>query len=362
MEITIQRDGCIAVREHGNDVYFADPDDQLAIFELFRAHTVFEDGLTLRQLMKALRPWKNVLNKAAWMNFDAWLTAADKTHVTDADDSDIDEEIVSVEIYCILDLHRFDNGTLNIDYHWDYHGKFAKPIDLGTGYLTDTCGLTFMSPKKFVNVPIIINSIPSIHDIAVGPPEGKRPILSETSPGAYERIELTPTLFETVILGLLDRLSFHGDPEVAEERGEQIAGMVADIKAREEAKDEVQAEYEEADDQPSETDAVDEAEEGGSLSMTFEEFDAMMGIKRDREREDAVFSLHRVLKAVTMPDEEIADLLGLTLLGLDEIKRGITAHFSTKAIVQMKMTVLTREQRKKIREMHPDLATEENQA
>lgn len=342
MEITIQRDGRIAVREHGEDVYFANPDDQLAIFKLFRARTVFEDGLTLRQLMKALRPWKNVLNKAAWMNFDAWLTAADRTHVTDADDSDIDEEIVSVEIYCILYLHRFDNGSLNIASHWNYHGKLAKPIDLGSGYLTDICGLTFMSPKKFANVPIIINLIPSIHDIAVGPPEGKRPILSEASPGAYERIELTPTLFETVILGLLDNLSFHGDPEDAEERGEEIAGMVADIQVREDAKN--------------------ETEERDGLSMTFEEFEATMGISRDREREDAVFSFDRVLSAAQSPDAEIAELLGLTPLGLDEIKRGITAHFSTETILRMKMTVLLWEQRKQTREKHPDLETEEVQA
>lgn len=362
MEITIQRDGSIAVREHGRDTYFADPADHLAIFELFRAHTIFEEGLTLRQLMKALRPWKNVLNKAAWMDFDAWLTAADKTHITDAAGSDIDEEIVSVEIYCILDLYRADNGTLNIGSHWDFHGKFAKPIDLGSGHLTDVCGLSFTSPKEFANVPIIINPIPSIHDIAVGPPEGKRPILSETSPGAYERIELTPSLFETVILGLLDNLSFHGDPEDAEDRGQQIAGMVAGIKAREEAKNEIQAENEQADDQPSDANDEHETEESSSLSMTFEEFDAMMGIKRDREREEAVFALHRVLSATTIPDEELADLLGLTPLGFDEIKRGITAHFSTETIVQMKLIVLTWEQRRKIREMHPDLAAEENQA
>jgi hypothetical protein len=362
MEVTIQRDGRIAVREHGNDVYYADTDDQLAIFPLFRAHTIFEEGLTLRQLMKALRPWKNVLNKTAWMNFDAWLTAADKTHISDADDSDIDEEIVAVEIYCILDLYREDNGALNINSHWDYHGKFAKPIDLGTGYLTDTCGLTFMSPKKFANVPIIINPIPGIHDIAVGPPDGKRPILSESSPGAYERIELTPTLFETVILGLLDHLSFHGDPEDAEDRGEQIAGMVADIKAREEAKTEAEVEGGETVNLPSDTDENDETDEGGSLSMTFEEFDAMMGITRDREREDAVFALYRVLNAIETPDEEISNLMGLTPLGVDEIKRGITAHFSTKTIVQMKMTILAWEQKKQIRERHPDLATEEGLA
>jgi hypothetical protein len=362
MEITIQRDSRIAVREHGEDVYFANIEDQLAIFELFRARTVFEEGLTLRQLMKALRPWKNVLNKAAWMNFDAWLTAADKTHVIDADDSEIDEEIVSVELYCVLDLHRSDNGTLHVDYHWDYHGKFAKPVDLGVGYLSDTCGLTFMSPKEFANVPIIIDPVPSIHDIAVGPPDGKRPILSDSSPNAYERIELTPTLFDTVILGLLDHLSFHGDPEDAEDRGEEIAGMVADIKARVEAKAEDNAEVEESADRASETENDNDADDGESLSMTFEEFDAAMGITRDRDREEAVFSLHRVLKAVTTPDHDIADLLGLTLLGLDEVKRGITAHFATDNLKLMKQAILELEQRNRIRLMHPDIAAEESGA
>ncbi len=361
MEITIQRDGRIAIQEHNADIRFADVEDQFAIFELFRARTVFEDGLTLRQLMKALRPWKNVLNKAAWMNFDAWLTSADKTHVVDADEDDIDEEIVAVELYCILNLHRSDSGTLYIDTHWDYHGKFAQPIDLGVGYLTDTCGLTFMSPKKFANVPIIIDPVPSIHDIAVGPPDGKRPILSDNLPNAYDRIELTPTLFDTVILGLLDNLSFHGDPEDAEDRGEEIAGMVADIKAQIEATAGEAAGTEKVDGNPSETESndVDDTGDGDGLTMTFEEFDASIGVTRDREREEAVFSLHRVLKSVTAtPDQDIADRLGLTLLGLDELKRGITAHFATDRIKLMKHAILTLEQNNRIRETHPDIAVE----
>lgn len=362
MEITIQRDGRIAIQEHNSDIRFADVEDQFAIFELFRARTVFEDGLTLRQLMKALRPWKNVLNKAAWMNFDAWLTAADKTHMVDADEDDIDEEIVAVELYCIFNLHRSDSGTLYIDTHWDYHGKFSQPVDLGVGYLTDTCGLTFMSPKKFANVPIIIDPVPSIHDIAVGPPDGKRPILSDTVPNAYDRIELTPTLFDTVILGLLDHLSFHGDPEDAEDRGEEIAGMVADIKARIEAKAEVAAGAEEFDGQTSEA-GSDESGDDDGLTMTFEEFDAAMGISRDREREDAVFSLHKVLKAVTVtPDKDIAELLGLSLLGLDELKRGITAHFATSHLKLMKLGILAIEQNNRIRQEHPDIAAEETDA
>jgi hypothetical protein len=350
MEITIQRDGRIAIREHNSEVRYADPADQFAIFQLFRAHTIFEDGLTLRQLMKALRPWKNVLDRAAWMDFDAWLTAADKTHVTDVNDPDADENVVSVEIYCIIDLYRQDNGTLNIGTHWDFHGRFAKPVDLGSGHLTDVCGLSFTAPKEFANVPILINPVPSIHDIAVGPPEGKRPILSEASPGAYSRIELTPTLFDTVILGLLDNLSFHGDPEDTEERRDEIVGMVAEIKEREEAKADAQA-SDDVDDT-----AAEEPEDRDSLTMTFEEFDAMMGITRDREREDAVFSLDRVLSATTIENEELAGLLGLTPLGLDEVKRGTTAHFSTETIVKMKQIVLKSEQNKRIRENHPDIA------
>jgi len=356
MEITIQRDGRIAIREHDSEVRYADPADQFAIFQLFRAHTIFEEGLTLRQLMKALRPWKGVLSQAAWMDFDAWLAAADKTHVTDVAENDTDEDVVSVEIYCIIDLYRQDNGTLNISSHWDFHGRFAKPVDLGSGHLTDVCGLSFTAPKEFANVPIFINPVPSIHDIAVGPPEGKRPILSEASPGAYDRIELTPTLFETVILGLLDNLSFHGDPEDTEDRRDEIVGMVAEIKAREDIKVDTQASDDVGDP------AADESEDGESLTMTFEEFDAMMGITRDREREDAVFALDRVLSATTIGNEELAELLGLTPLGLDEVKRGTTAHFSTKTIIQMKHIALKWEQQKRIGETHPDLAAEETKA
>lgn len=341
MEITIQRDGLIAIREHGEDIRYVDTNDPMAIFAVFRAHTIFEEGLTLRQLMKALRPWQNVLSRTAWMNFDAWLTAADKTHIADADDDDADEPVVAVEIYCILDIYRADDNVVKISTHWDFNGKFAKPVDLGTGHLTDTCGLTFSAPKTFANVPIIINNRPSIHDIAVGPPEGKRPIIAERMPGVYEHLELYPTFFDTVVLGLLDILSFHGDPADTDDRGAEIAEAIAEIKERVAVS---------AEDNRDETaDTKDDVEE--DLAMTFDEFSASLGIVRDRTRDNAVFDLDRALEEASSGDEELAPLLGLTVLGLNELKRGITAHFDTATLLKMRVMIQALEQNKRIQEL-----------
>jgi hypothetical protein len=165
-------------------------------------------------------------------------------------------------------------------------------------------------------------------------------------------------LFDTVILGLLDHLSFHGDPDDAEDRGQEIAGMVTDIKAKLEAEADEGSGTEEPAFETSEVKNDEDADDG--LTMTFEEFDAAIGITRDREREEAVFSLHKVLKSVTATsDQHLADLLGLTLLGLDELKRGITAHFATSHLKLMKHAILKLEQQNRISLMHPDIAAED---
>jgi hypothetical protein len=344
MEITIQRDGRIAIKEHGEDIRFADVDDPIAIVAIFRAHTVFEDGLTLRQLMKALRPWQDVLSRTAWMNFDAWVTAADKTHVAGVNEDDAEEPVVAVEIYCVLDIWRTDDNVVQISSHWDFNGKFAKPVDLGSGHLSDSCGLSFSAPKTFANVPIVINNKPTVHDIAVGPPDGKRPIISEQEPDVYESLELFPTFFDTVVLGLLDKLSFHGDPEDTEDRGNEIAEMVASIKDRPSRPIVDEADNGEGD----ETAEVDEDDE--SLTMSFEEFSTSLGITRDRLRDDAAFNIHKALRGMPAADEQLADLLGLTTLGLHELKRGITAHFSTETLVKMVTLIAAWEQNKQVQE------------
>lgn len=314
MHITIQRDSRIAIQEHDSELRYADPSDPLAIYSIFRAIPEFEDGLTLRQLMKALRPWKHVLGRAAWMDFDAWLEGLDKTHLVNVTDDD-EPQLSSIEIYCVLDLWR-DDETVYLGSHWDFVGRYSPPIQQD-GMTLERVSLTFSDPKTFANLPIKILARPTVHDQAVGGADSCRPILSESLPGVYRHLQLYPTFFETIVLGLLDKISFHGDPEDASNIGEELSSVVANIKMAAENPDE----------------AADGLE--GLEILEASDFFIKLGLPDDDGRRDICWQLYHTAKDIRLPNPELAELLDVTDLGLYEIKNGIVAHYSTKRIESM---------------------------
>lgn len=330
MEITIQRDGRIAIQEHNEALRYADPTDPTAILPLLRAATTFEDGLTLRQLVMAISPWKALLGRAAWMNFDAWLQELDKTHLVEATSEDPEDKLACVEIFCVLNVYRSDEGFLCVDGHWDFHGRHPEPVDYD-GHLYETTGLTFAEPKTYANLPIKICRTASVHDHDVGPPIGRRPILSSSSPGVYTHVELTPTFFDTVVLGLLDKISFHGSPEATAEVGSNIATMVEQIRAHEHQLGEVD-QFADVDDPRVTSNGAGEVpattDEAGSIFKTLD-------IDFDEERSDATFELWRAIKHVQLPDPILADKLDLSDIGVLELQQGTTAHFSLKKLKQL---------------------------
>jgi hypothetical protein len=327
MEITVQRDGRIAVREHGEEPRFLDAADPLAILSVFRAVIVFEEGLTLRQLARAVRPWSAIVGRAAWMDFDAWFRELDKTHLVAG--GEVMDDLECVEIYCGIDVHRDEDGSVRIETHWDFHGVYAVPVERH-GYVDKVCSLSFSAPKSYSNLPLRINAAPQVQDMDVGPPKGKRPILRESLPGVYDRIELLPTFFDTVVLGLFDKISFHGSPEETGEIGESLSSMAEQIRAG----NYVTLSQDDLLDKEGEPELVrSEADE--KLVVVSSDIDELLGLDIDRNRRDAAFALWREAKDIPLPDPELAEKLDLTDIGLLEVQQGTTAHFSLAKLRSM---------------------------
>jgi hypothetical protein len=346
MQITIQRDGRILLEEHNEENRFLDPSDPYALTMVMRSHTVFETGLTLRQLMKAIRPWKEVFGSAGWMNFDAWFAEIDRTHLSQVT-TDLDDDrdpLASLEIYNIVSLDRPDGGHLELHSYWDFHAYYQTPVETD-GVVSKTCSVSFLPARVYANLPIHINYKAKIHDDQADYLEGRRPVLTAERPGIYSHIETNSSFFDIVVLGLLDQMSFHGDPEETEERGDELFETVAALRKT--------IESEETEDDQSEEDNGDATD--GPISMTMDEFWEEMGLSHIGNRYNAASELHHALKAVTTADQALAEKLDVTLIGLAEMKAGINAHMTINAL-QRATRIITEHTNPTVAVDEPDLS------
>lgn len=352
MRIVIQRDSRIAIFEHRDEMRYADVDDPMDILHWLRASVEFEEGLTVRQLMKSLRPWKETIGHLAWMDFDAWFSSIDKTHLVpvDAEIDDEEPDLECLEIYNIISIHRYEEEKVAyISDHWDFHARYVRPT-VSMGMEIDTCSVSFSPPHIYANLPIKIDVKTDVIDLAVGPPEGMRPILKEAMPGSFDHLSVPPTFFDTVILGFLDNLSFHGTPNEAQEAGDHIFGLVAEIKDRQLDKEEtlnsVPAEDLEKTpgkqpilldddnivrDEEALTDADDVSENQEEEISIYKQ----LGLDVDEDRWSVMFELSRTVKNISTDDLQLAEKLGLSVVGLIELVSGIAAQYSTNKVKEM---------------------------
>lgn len=328
MNITIQRDGMILVREHDEADRYLDIDDPLAILNCLRAGVEFEDGLTVRQLMKALRPWGDVIGHLAWMDFEAWFESVDQTYlISVAAEHDGEQELSCLEIYNVISVHRFEAGVAHLSSRWDFHGRYAKP-EVVMGRLEEVCSLSFTSPRSYANLPIKIIEKATVEDIRVGPPDGMRPILFESLAGSHDELKTYSSFFDVVILGFLDNLSFYGDPEDAEERAEYIGGLVADIRDGQIERANAEREMSASTEKEALNSDVEDTEVSKSDTDIFDE----LGIEIDKDRYQLTFELDRLAGLISADDKPLAEKLGLSLAGLQELKGGITSPHSNSRL------------------------------
>jgi hypothetical protein len=347
MQITVQRDGRILFEEHCEENRFLDPSDPYALTTVMRSHTVFEDGLTLRQLMKAIRPWKEVFGSAGWMDFDAWFAEIDRTHLSQVmSEHNVESDpLASLEIYNIIHLDRPEEGHLEVHSYWDFHAYYQTPVETD-GLVSETCSVSFVPARAYANLPITINYKAKVHHREADYLGGRRPVLNAQRPGVYSHIETRGSFFDIVVLGLLDPISFHGDPEDTEERGDELFETVASLRKS--------IEDEGTDDDHSEID--DDVTEGdtpadGMISMSMDEFWAEMGLSDVGNRYKAASELNDALKPVDKGDAVLAEKLDITLLGLAELKAGINAHMTIGALQRTTKIVIDH--------MNPSITTQE---
>lgn len=225
MRVLIRKCGDIEVYEHGEDVVTLDADDPLAILPVFRAYVEFEEGLTPFHLMKALKPWSIVLSEAGWLDFDAWSIAMEKPLLKEVSTPD-EERLMGIELHpdiSIQSRRRRGGGDKDAELfvNWRPLGRYAVPHADVSGRVVETCSISFVDPREIGHLPIsIVEKAPVIE---MGG-SGKGGHLPDKS------YKCGPTFFDTVVLGFLDDISFHGSPERTQDIADNVKDIFAQIK------------------------------------------------------------------------------------------------------------------------------------
>jgi hypothetical protein len=231
MLLHINRDGRLVVREFKETERVLSPDDPFVLAQVFRARVEFEEGLTSAQLFRALRPWAALLAAAAWIDFEAWLAACERPGlrvVTGGEAPAAEPAIDAVVISAKMDTwHRkTDVDTVSADFSWQTHGRYAEPQKNQGGGEDRFRSLSFANPADWIHLPLLIED-----DVAVLSHRRKWR-KSDPSPFEGAKLKTTPTFFDTVVLGFLDDVSFHGSPSDLAEEAENIKALMREAKAQ----------------------------------------------------------------------------------------------------------------------------------
>jgi hypothetical protein len=227
MRLRIQRTGDLTILEHGEEErpVGVGPIDLAACF---RAHVELEEGLTSAQLMRALKPWGGLIGRAAWMEFDEWLAASERPHLalaggSSGDGADAEPPLDAVVIHPVLSLHsvgRRQRGPTTVSIRWRVSGRYSRSKSNGFGGEDRFCSLSFAPPAEWAHLPLILDGTLMVDALLAKDDAGLGAALGATT------LMADPTFFDTIVLGFLDDISFHGSPsETQEQRQELLSGL-----------------------------------------------------------------------------------------------------------------------------------------
>lgn len=235
MRLSIHRDGRLVIHEHGELERELEKSDPLALATAFRAVVELENELTCAQLFRALAPWANLLSRAAWIDFETWLGSASRTplrlvRADTATQSDDEPPLDAVIVHPVLSVLRdhprnLSPATLNIC--WRTSGRYASPRPDGFGGEDRFCSLSLSPPEEWAHLPLIIDTSMMVDDV-----DSFRRDVASLQAVVDEKLRAEPTLFETIILGFLDDISFHGTPAEAVETRDELLARLDEARAQ----------------------------------------------------------------------------------------------------------------------------------
>lgn len=176
-----------------------------------------------------------LIGRAAWMDFDAWVSASAQPHLTLAtseeghrDDAPLDAVVIHPVLALTSDgrtRRRKIGETVSLSIRWRSSGRYARPQPNGFGGKDRFCSMSFVPPARWAHLPLLIETRVMVDALRIA---GDAALLPELEAAT---LEAEPTFFDTVVLGFLDDISFHGSPEDTQERYGDLLDRLEEAKA-----------------------------------------------------------------------------------------------------------------------------------
>lgn len=224
MTATFTRWGRVVLADEAST--FADPDNPFEILSFMDRHVEFVEGLTFRDLLVCLTPWKAVVEHIVDMDFDAWLEAASKPAPELSEDPR--ERIARVEVRPFISVDRDDESKLaDVSITWDVFGVLERP-DEADGVTFDVVGLSLRHPSAYASLPLVIRREADVSDIMTLGSDAMEAAIHPTGDDGVRGFTASPTVVNTVLYGLLGELAIGGSPDA---RDEKAAAIVRSVEA-----------------------------------------------------------------------------------------------------------------------------------
>lgn len=201
--------------------YALDPEDSTALLEHLTSGISLEAGLTIGGLFRCIAPWASTISVLAGVDFEPWRQAMTTAHLTvvgTTRPADTDEPpIVEVCIVPRFHLQKGQQGALmRID--WDALGRLERPhLFAGSSKPEAFVAISLLQPADLVSLPVaILDRAETIVDRRLNWELPGRPLV------------VYPTVFDTMIRGLLEEIAVYGSPEEAASLRRTLKDIVAD--------------------------------------------------------------------------------------------------------------------------------------
>lgn len=242
--------------------------DEHAFLKSLHSAISFEDGLSVGEMMENLAPWAEMMTGVACMDFPAFLEEARRggKRVEDIDRIELryhaaieavprferikpeERDPDKRDFRSVLGLGRpMRTDRVVIEERWDYSAVLTEE---GRAQYegSDSVSLSFTPVSEYAHLPLIINRRGVLHDQA---PIGadylgtRLPLLNPAHP-LTEEVERSrlgtlrlpidapePTLFDTLVRGLLWEMGFDYSPAQRDASGEAVMRSVEALKGGE---------------------------------------------------------------------------------------------------------------------------------
>lgn len=223
--LRFQRDGRVAVLEHGEPDAWLDVADKNAILVHLRSGIELEDGITAGGLFRCLKPWGDVLSLIGWLDFSAWSTRAAVSHLREAVDRSDDPEAIDAVVLRPTVTSRTGRkrqaATLLVQ--WDAVVRFVRPLKMPGSSHADAYGALDLLPlPDWINLPVIVQRQAQFRVMGPG-----------VAPAELSEVDVEPNVFDTLILGFLDECSAYGTPDDTIELRASLIATVEKLQADE---------------------------------------------------------------------------------------------------------------------------------